>query len=135
MSQETVEIVRAALDAYNRGDLEAMLKHAAPDLEFDWSRSVSPQKGVYNLDQFPDFTLAGMFESVRTEPEELIDAGEHVITPLIGYFRSRDGLEVTARFTYLWTFRDGACVRVTIFQARNEALEAAGCRSSLRTDG
>ena len=112
-----------------------MLKQAAPDLEFDWSRSVSPQKGVYNLDQFPDFTLAGMFESVRTEPEELIDAGEHVITPLIGYFRSRDGLEVTARFTYLWTFRDGACVRVTIFQARNEALEAAGWSENSITDG
>jgi ketosteroid isomerase-like protein len=47
---------------------------------------------------------------------------------LIGYFRGRDGLEVTARFTYLWTFRDGACVRVTIFQERNEALEAAGLR-------
>ncbi len=126
MSEENVEIVRAALDAYNRGDFEAMLKHASPDLEFDWSRSISPQRGVYSLDQFPDFTLAGMFESVRTEPDELIDAGEHVITPLIGYFRSRDGLEVTARFTYLWTFRDGACVRVTIFQTRNEAHEAAG---------
>jgi ketosteroid isomerase-like protein len=105
-----------------------MLKHAAPDLEFDWSRSISPQKGVYNLDQFPDFTLAGMFESVRTEPEELIDVGEHVITPLIGYFRGRDGLDVTARFTYLWTFRDGVCVRVTIFQERSEALAAARLR-------
>ena len=104
------------------------MKHAAPDLEFDWSRSISPQKGVYNRDQFPDFTLAGEFESVRTEPEELIDAGGHVITPLIGYFQGRDGIELTARFTYLWTFRDGVCVRVTIFQTRDEALEAAGLR-------
>ncbi|HKG36398.1 MAG TPA: nuclear transport factor 2 family protein [Solirubrobacterales bacterium] len=128
MSEGNVEVVRAALDAYNRGDLEAMMKHAAPDLEFDWSRSISPQKGVYNRDQFPDFTLAGEFESVRTEPEELIDAGGHVITPLIGYFQGRDGIELTARFTYLWTFRDGVCVRVTIFQTRDEALEAAGLR-------
>jgi ketosteroid isomerase-like protein len=45
MSRENVEIVRAALDAYNRGDLQAMLKHAAPDLEFDWSRSISQERG------------------------------------------------------------------------------------------
>ena len=58
MSQENVEIVRAALDAYNRGDLEAMLKHAAPDCELDWSRSIGPQRGVYGLDQLPQFDLA-----------------------------------------------------------------------------
>ena len=131
MSQENVEIVRAALDAYNRGDLEAMLKHAAPDCELDWSRSIGPQRGVYRLEQIPQFDLGQFdlgetFESVRTEPEELIDAGDHVVTPMVGYFRGRDGIEVTARFTYLWTFRDGTAVRVTLYQERQEALEAAG---------
>jgi ketosteroid isomerase-like protein len=126
MSQENVEIVRSALDAYNRGDLEAAMKHAAPDCELDWSRSIGPQRGVYRLDQLPQFNLTETFESVRTEPEEFIDAGEHVITPLIGYVRGRDGIEVTARFSYLWTFREGTVVRVTLYQERQEALEAAG---------
>jgi ketosteroid isomerase-like protein len=51
MSRENVEIVRAAYDAYNRGDLEAVLSYAAPDFELDWSRGVGPQRGVYKLDQ------------------------------------------------------------------------------------
>jgi ketosteroid isomerase-like protein len=43
MSQENVEILRAALDAFNRGDLEAALKDFAPDFEFDFSQAIGPQ--------------------------------------------------------------------------------------------
>ena len=129
MSQENVEIVRAALDAYNRGDLEAILKYAASDCELDWSRSIGPQRGVYAVDQLPQFDLAETFESVRTEPEELIDAGDHVVTAMVGYFRGRDGIEVTARFTYLWTFRDGTVARVTLYQERPRPSKPPGCRS------
>ncbi len=125
MSQENIEIVRSALDAYNRGDLEAAMKYAAPDCELDWSRSIGPQRGEYRSISYRS-SITETFESVRTEAEELIDAGEHVITPLIGYVRGRDGIEVTARFSYLWTFREGTIVRVTLYQERQEALEAAG---------
>ena len=55
MSQENVEIVRAAYDAYNRGDVDAALKYAAPDFELDWSRAVGPQRGIYRLDQVRSF--------------------------------------------------------------------------------
>jgi ketosteroid isomerase-like protein len=44
MSQENVEIVRAAYDAYNRGDLDSTLKETAPEAELDWSRGVGPQR-------------------------------------------------------------------------------------------
>jgi ketosteroid isomerase-like protein len=126
MSQENVEVVRTALDTYNRGDLEATLKYAAPDCELDFSRSVGPQRGVYTVDQIPQVNLAEIFESVRFEPQDYIDYEEHVVTPLIGYMRGRDEIEVTARFTFLWTFRDGGIARVTLFQERQEALKAAG---------
>ena len=42
MSQENVEIVRAVIDALNREDLEAALKHMDPDCELDFSRAVGP---------------------------------------------------------------------------------------------
>jgi ketosteroid isomerase-like protein len=35
-------IVRAAIDAWNRGDWDAVLKDAAPDFEFDLLRAVGP---------------------------------------------------------------------------------------------
>ena len=59
MSQEKVEIIRAAIDAFNRGDLEAVLKDADPDFEFDFSRAVGPVQGVFKLDQ-----TRGFFEEV-----------------------------------------------------------------------
>ena len=51
MSEENVEIVRAALDAFNRGDWDSMLQDAAPGLEYDLSRAAGPNRGVYGLDQ------------------------------------------------------------------------------------
>ena len=128
MSQENVETVRATIDAYNRGDLDAALKDAAPEFELDWSRAVGPQRGVYRLDQirafFVDFLEA--FESTRVEPDEFVEGGDHVVVPQTGYVRGRDGIEVTARVTLVWTIRNGAIERVSMYQERQEALEAAG---------
>ena len=91
-------------------------------------------RGVYRLERMPQFDLGQFdlgetFESVRTEPEEFIDAGDHVVTPMVGYSRGRDGIEVTARFTYLWTFRDGTAVRVTLYQEQRKPSKPPGCRS------
>jgi ketosteroid isomerase-like protein len=128
MSQENVEMVRAALDAYNRGDLEAALKDAVPEFELDWMRAVGPQRGVYKLDQTRAFLLdfLEVFESTRVVPDEFIEAGDQVVVPQTGYIRGRDGIEATARITLVWTFRDGAIVRICLYQQKQAALEAAG---------
>jgi ketosteroid isomerase-like protein len=128
MSQENVEIVRAAYDAYNRGDLDAVLSYAAPHFELDWSRGVGPNAGVHKLDQarrfFEDF--GDTFESIRIEPKEFIEADDDVIVPQTGFTRGRDGIETTARITLVWTIRDGAIVRICLYQDKGDALEAAG---------
>jgi ketosteroid isomerase-like protein len=89
MSHENVEIVRAALDAYDRGDLKALRKLAASGGVVDWSRSIGPQRGVYGVDEALKVLPGAAFESVRNEAEEFIAAGNHVITPVIG--TSEDG--------------------------------------------
>jgi ketosteroid isomerase-like protein len=128
MSQENVEIVRATYDAYNRGDLDAALKDAAPEFELDWTRAVGPQRGVYRLDQIRAFLVDFLeaFESTRVEPDEFIEAGDQVVVPQTGYIRGRDGIEVTARVALVWTIRDGAIVRICLYQKKRDALEAAG---------
>jgi hypothetical protein len=55
-----------------------------------------------------------------------IEVGDQVVTPMVGHFRGRDAIEVTARFTFLWSIRDDAVARVTLYQERGDALEAAG---------
>jgi ketosteroid isomerase-like protein len=128
MSQENVEIVRAAIDALNRGDWQSVLKDAAPDFKLDMSRSISPSRGVYERDQVTRFIeeFTGSWNSLRLEPHEFIEVSEQVIVPWTALFVGRDGVEVQARVTWTWTVRDGAIKGVAMFQERRDALDAAG---------
>jgi ketosteroid isomerase-like protein len=128
MSQENVEIVRRALEAINRGDLEGALSHAAPDFEYDQVRAIGMDRGIFDragwqrlAEEFSD-----AWESAIYHADEFIDGGEHVVTPFTNRLRGRDGIEVQARGVWLWTFADGVLARVTLYQERQEALKAAG---------
>jgi ketosteroid isomerase-like protein len=128
MSQENVEIVSAAIEAFNRGDFDAFSRLLAPDTELDWSRAVGPNRGVYTLDQVRAVWDDSMrtWESTRIEPHEFIEAGEHVAIPWTLRVTGRDGIEVRARVTWTFTIRDGAIQRICMYQERQEALEALG---------
>ena len=128
MSEENVEIVRTALAALNRGDLDAAFKDAAPDAEVDLTRAVGLDSGVYDLDEFRRLSeeFAKSWDSVRWEADEYLDAGEHVVMPFTNHLLGRDGIDVQARGTWLWTIRDGVVVRLCLYQVRQDALEAAG---------
>jgi ketosteroid isomerase-like protein len=128
LSQENVEIVRAALDAFNRGNWDSMLKDAAPNLEYDLSRAAGPNRGVYGFDEVRGVVteFAGVWASARVEPHEFIEVAPHVIVPLTSYFKGRDGIEVQARVTWTFTIRDGEIERVCMYQERQDALNAAG---------
>jgi ketosteroid isomerase-like protein len=128
MSEENVEMVRAVIDAFSRGDWESALKDTAPNVELDLSRALGPQRGVYRgegvrraLSEFYEG-----WESVRIEPSEFIEVGEHAVVPWTAHFVGRDGIEVQARVTWTYTFRDGAIERVCLYQDEQEALAAVG---------
>ena len=128
MSQENVEIVRAALDAFNRGDVDAAFNDADPDFEFDLTRAVGMDRGVYNLEEFRDLLadFTGTWESFTLGADELIDAGEDVVMPFTNVLRGRDGVEVQARGVWVWTIRDGSILRACLYQQLQAALGAAG---------
>jgi ketosteroid isomerase-like protein len=128
MSQENVEIVRAAIDAWNRGDWDATLKDAAPSFEFDFSRAMGPGGGVYRLDQMGEYfrQVAETWESLRLEADEIIETGEQVVTPNTLHAQGRDGIELQAHSAWVWTIRDGRVARLCFYQGRQEALEAVG---------
>ena len=128
MSQENVEIVKAWYDAFNREDWDAMIKDAAPGFEVDLSRAVGPWRGVFGLDQIR--RVVGEFretwESARLEAHEFIEAGDLVVVPLTQHVKGRGGIEVVVRGTFVWTIRNGAIERVTMYQERQDALEDLG---------
>ena len=133
MSQENVEIVRRGTDAYNRGDLDGLLENWAPDAVVDWSRSRGFDAGVFrghDAIRAHWRRLLAAFDEVRIElvdPIEEVEDGLLVVENL-GYLRGRDGIEVQTRSAWLITIRDGEMTSFTLYQTKQEALEAAGLR-------
>ena len=132
MSQENVEIVRASLDARNRGDWEALRAVFASDCEFDYSRSKGLSPGVYRgseavmrmVDEYSE-----VFEEFGWEPDEFIDAGDAVVVPGRFYSRGKgSGVETGAWGVEVHWLVDGKVVRWRLCQDRAEALEAVGLR-------
>jgi ketosteroid isomerase-like protein len=128
MSQENVDLVRTAIDAFNRGDVDAAFQNVSPDFEYDQTRAVGIDRGVFNLERFQALlaTFTDSWESFTIGADELIDAGDEVVMPFTNVAGGRDGIEVQARGVWVWTIRDGAIVHACLYQQRHEALEAAG---------
>ena len=123
-----MEIVKAAYDAYNREDWDAFFKDPAPGFEMDLSRALGPWRGVFGLDQARRVVgdSHATWESARLEPHEFIEAGDLVVVPSTQHLKGRGGIEVVAGATFVWTIRNGAIERVTMYQERQDALEDLG---------
>ena len=129
MSQENLEIVRRALEAFNRGDFEAALRDVAPDGAFDWSHSRGPDAGVYaGHDAIRRFwtNMTDPFDRSTFEPGEFTPCGEHVVVSIRGRMTGRGGIEVEVKTAAVATVRGGKLVRWTMYQDEAEALEAVG---------
>jgi ketosteroid isomerase-like protein len=128
MSEGNVEIVRAAIDAANRRDWDAVFKDCAPGFEWDNSRAMGPDnRAVFDVDGARDFFSGalGLFDSAEIKIEETIPVGDHVVVPHSVDIRGRDGIEVRVVTTWLFTLNDGKIERVCLYQDTREAMEAA----------
>ena len=130
MSEENLETVRRAFAEYNRGDVEGALEEWAPDAVWDWSNGHGFDAGVYRgRDEIRVFwqERQAAWEEIRLEIVDLMEVDDNrVIVENVGYTRGRDGIEVEARSAWLITFRDGKQTSLTLYQSKQEALEAAG---------
>ena len=137
MSQENVEVVEQVFEAVARRDAGSVLALYDPEVEVHFSRGSLADRmggagvfrGYEGLRAF-DRELREAFEDFETNCEEMIDAGERVIT--VSRYRARgrrSGLEVDGPPQYgVWTIRERRITRVDWFDSREEALEAAGMR-------
>jgi ketosteroid isomerase-like protein len=126
MSEENLELVRAGFAAHNRGDLEALTQFYDEDVVFKTlllgtHRGNEAIRLIYEENQK---TLSG-YDVV---PVELIDAGDQVVAvaQVSGVGSSSEIAMDRDRFAFLFTIKDGRCVREQAFRNRAEALEAAG---------
>ena len=131
MSQESVEqLIRRATDAYNRRDTDGFLEEWAPDAVVDWSNARTFEARVYRghdeIRAFMEGFLA-VWEEVRIV---IVDGPVEVEDGLwmlenVTYMQGRDGIKVQARSSWLITIQDGKQTSLTLYQTKQEALEAA----------
>ena len=129
MSQENVDIVRRAFDAFEGGDLSAAYETFSPDL-VTYVAPPIPVAGTYQGPEgFLQLTLdwAEGFDELVMTGEEFFDApGDKVVTRVRHRASGAEsGVPVETDIWYVWTIREGKTMRADIFNDRSEALEAA----------
>jgi ketosteroid isomerase-like protein len=127
VSRENVEIVRRVYEAAARHDSAAVLALYDPQVELDSSRLelVGPggvHRGHEGLRRFfREWHEA--WENVEYDYDELIDAGDHVVSVVTRRGRGRaSGADVELHVALVWTVRAGQVVRVVWFPSCEEAL-------------
>jgi ketosteroid isomerase-like protein len=130
MSRKNVEIVRRSTDALNRRDLDGLVENWAPDAVVDWSNSRGPEAGVYRgHDEARAFAkrFLAAWDEVRLEIDDPIEVeADLLVVENVTYLRGRDSIETQARSAWVTTFRDGQQTSLTMYQTKQEALEAVG---------
>jgi uncharacterized protein len=127
MSQENVDVVRRIYEAFASGDLAAILDAADPEITC-YDRPDRPGAGVYTgHDGLLEFRESDrdVFENVRYEPCDFIDAGNHVVVRIRQAGRGKaSSVPVEEVIANLWKLRDGKCVEVRVYSTEQEALDA-----------
>ena len=133
MSQENVEIVREAAAAFNRGDLDAWLEYLADDIDHRAVEGALDDHGpIHGKDALRVYLedWVGTFDNFRSEPVELIEAGEDkviAVTRISGRAKL-SGVETDLTYAAVYTIRDGKIARGREYWTKGQALEAAGLR-------
>ena len=119
----------AHIEAWNRRDLTTLLALWRSDAEIDWSRPEGRSKAsiavIREIETFWN-EFWSTFEEVEVETHGFTEAGSEVVVSNTAHMRGREGIEVIARSTFVYTVENGQITRLRMFQERAEALEAAG---------
>jgi ketosteroid isomerase-like protein len=135
MSQENVEVVRAAFAAWNREDLEAVFAHFHPELVYH-PRADEPDPSPHvGRDAYERliYGFVDSFSEIMFEVLELIDSGDHVIASTVLHAvlhgqESASGAGVSDTYVFVYKLRDGLVVEGWEYRTKQEALEAVGLR-------
>jgi ketosteroid isomerase-like protein len=132
VSQQNVEMLYEAVDAYSRGDLEAFLKLAHPDVEwYPFTAQAEGGEAYHGHEGLRRWwsNLVGNVGEFEASVSECRALGDMVIAfgRLRGQFNSGVTLEV--EIAWVARYRDGLIVWGRVYRTRAEALEAVGLRA------
>jgi ketosteroid isomerase-like protein len=133
MSRENLELARIQAEAWNRGDVDAVLALCHPEIEYHTSGDFLGLDAVYRghegLRKF-ERDFRGTWETLTVVIEELHDAADQVA--VLGTFEAhgREGMTARRPIANVTKYRDGLAVRTDAYGDWEQALNAVGLRSS-----
>lgn len=137
--QDNVETLRRIVEAASSGDVETLIEHLDPAVE--WHSAIHvPMGGQTTVARghrgvprmFQDFW--DTFAESAVDLSEMRDLGDRVVA--IGRIRWRgkeSGVETESPWSCVADFKDGRAIRVRAYLEPEAALAAAGLRSFLHT--
>jgi ketosteroid isomerase-like protein len=122
------EIVGRALEAFNRGGVDAALQYLDPDIEWwgpeDWleERLYRGHDGVRRLTSFWTQT----FDEYRIDLDETRESGDTVLALCHQRGRIRGtGDQIAEPIAYIWEIHNGKVTRVDVYFSWEAAVDAA----------
>jgi ketosteroid isomerase-like protein len=117
MSRENMEIVRAALDASDRGDSEAFIATLDPAIEWTPVREDPEYRLHRGLEDVTDWLAewSAVFPDMRWKAERILDAGDETVVALVRALGrgGATGADVgTQVYGVVFTVRSGKIVRI-----------------------
>src|SRR3954447_2347304 len=129
MSRENVEIVRAAYEAWNAGDMELLREFYEPSAIIvprseGWPEGTEPSVGRYAVIRLYEYARQ-TWDADNMEPVSLEDAGDSVVVRTI-WRGTGHGPDFSMEWTIAFTLRKGRIFLLEQFWDHAEALEAVG---------
>jgi steroid delta-isomerase-like uncharacterized protein len=130
MSQENVKIAQQHIEAYNRGDVDALVALVSPDVAWEdsvfWSEPARVYRGRAEVREWFN-KIIEPWESFHIEVEEITEAVDYrvFVGGLLTTRGKGSGVETEVRGWFVLWVADSKITRRQVFLDRDEALEAA----------
>jgi ketosteroid isomerase-like protein len=132
MSQQDVQLVWRAMQAWNREDIDELVPLTDPEVEFVSIFAGMEGRTYRGYDGLRRYfaDMKDAWAEFHRDIEGMKDAGSNqvvVFFRLLGTARA-SGVPVDERVTTVFRLREGRLYRMVVYRDRDEALEAAGLR-------
>ena|SRR5687767_1734929 len=123
----SIEAVHRAYDAFKRGDAEALIAVADPEIEFGTSAAApgGTYRGHTGIRRYLKEIEGAFGDRWDAEIDRVTDVGdERVILIARIYGQGRAGEALELHVAHIWQLRDGKLLQGTVYLDPHEALDA-----------
>jgi len=128
MSQENIKVVKSIYQAFEQGDIPAVLNLFDPAIEWIAAENSpaaqgSPYHGLDEVREGVFMRIASGFEGFVIKVDELLDAGDRIV--MLGYYlgtRKATGKKFKAQVAHIWKIVGGKAVK---FQQYTDTYQLA----------